>query len=62
MTVLVVLALIGMQPPPPRWPQVPQFVPAWVEDVRTGKRVMFGPRWPWPERPVPEVVEVSNGL
>lgn len=44
MTALVMLALIGMQPPPPRWPQVPEFAPAWSQDLRTGKVTRFGVR------------------
>jgi hypothetical protein len=51
---LLAIALIGMQPVPPRWPQVPEFRAAWVRDVRTGVTTLLEPqRWPWPERPVP---------
>jgi hypothetical protein len=51
--VLQALAMIGMPPPPTRWPQLPEFRAAWVRDLRTGVTTKLGPQWPWPERPVP---------
>lgn len=52
MNFLIAIALLGMQPPPPRIPQVPAFVAAWVEDTRTGRRIAFKPQEPrWPQLP-----------
>jgi hypothetical protein len=36
MSLLIAIALLGCQPPPPRWPRVPAFKAAWVRDLRTG--------------------------